>query len=558
MQNDRQVDRLSWGDTVFLHLEREGMPLNVASVCVFDGEISYQAFIRSVEAKLPLIPRYLKHVVPAPLGMGLPTWEYDAQFKIRHHVKEVTLKHGSDAELKALAGTIFSKMMDRQRPLWDLTLVRGLKGNGSEGKRTGLIFRLHHCLADGIAGVGIMHVLLDTIATTKPLPRRKLQIPKAPRPGILSSLTNTFVDSYADIVKRIVDGYADASTMAERLATGAGSQDTGEGKNLLRELLPEIGAPTERLRFNVLYRGPQNFGWAEIPLAEIKAIKSACGTSVNDVVLALVTATIRRYLGLHGDSVKGRLFRIMIPVNLRGDEKPGQLGNRISLVPVTIPLDIRDPLKLLAAVHERTEFLKRGHAAEVVSMAGGLIAMIPLPARELAGQVINRLPFTPFNMVCTNVPGPQYPLYLLGRKMLHCYPYVPVGGEMTLNCAILTYDGVAYFGFSCDSQAVPDIERLESLLKSSYTQLHKAAGLRAREVAPRTPQKKEKNKKVKPAAGRTKTAARPSSSATAAAAPSLPTPTNGHAAARPDAPAKPATSQTSPLMEENEPTHFIA
>ena len=202
-----------------------------------------------------------------------------------------------------------------------------------------------------------------------------------------------------------------------------------------------------------------------------------------------MTATIRRYLELHGDRVKGRLLRMMVPVNLRGTDGPGDLGNRISLVPVTIPLDIRNPRKLLAAVHRRTELLKRAHTAELVSLTGGLLGMFPNSAQALAGHILNRLPFTPFNMVCTNVPGPQYPLYVLGNKMLHCYPYVPVGGEMALNCAILTYDGTAYFGFSGCVHAAPDLRRLETCLKLSFTELREAAGVR--------PPRKEEKKKVK-------------------------------------------------------------
>jgi diacylglycerol O-acyltransferase len=221
---------------------------------------------------------------------------------------------------------------------------------------------------------------------------------------------------------------------------------------------------------------------------------------VNDVILALVTATIQRYVQLHGDRVKGRLLRMMVPVNLRGNDSPGELGNRISLVPVTIPLDIRNPRKLLAAVHRRTEFLKHAHTAELVSLAGGLIGMLPTSAQAIAGQIINRLPFTPFNMVCTNVPGPQYPLYLLGHKMLHCYPYVPVGGEMALNCAILTYNDTAYFGFSGDVHAVPDLRRLETLLQSSFRELRDAAGIRT----PRKEKKKqEKRVRVKAKAAST-------------------------------------------------------
>ena len=354
MENHRQGDRLSWGDTVFLHLEREGMPLNVASVCEFEGEVSFDEFLRSVESRLPLLPRYLKRVVSPPFNIGLPSWEYDPGFDVRNHVREITLKTGKDVELKALAGRLFSKVMDRQRPLWDLTLVHGLKGN-----RTGLIARLHHCLADGIAGVGIMKVLLDESPARPILPRKRMEMHVPPARDPLTSLMNGVVDSYSDLVKRTLSAAADVLTMAERATANGETLPTDE----VSRFLPEITAFTDRLRFNVPYRGPQKFAWAEIPLAEVKAIRHACGTSVNDVVLALMTATIRRYSELHGDRVKGRLLRMMVPVNLRGSENPSELGNRISLVPVTIPLDIRDPRKLLAAAHARTEFIKRAHAA---------------------------------------------------------------------------------------------------------------------------------------------------------------------------------------------------
>jgi len=466
MQNHQQGDRLSWGDTVFLHLERDGMPLNVASVCTFEGQVSFKDCVRFIESKLPLIPRYLKRVVPERFGLGLPTWEYDPEFDLRRHVREVTLKHGTDTELKAVAAKLFSEVMDRQHPLWDTTLVHGLKGN-----RTGLIIRLHHCLADGIAGVGLINVLLDASPEAPRLPRKKPRLHvrvKSREP--LSSLGASFVDSYANFVQRILSAWADLLSMAERVATKDGNLDRGE----LSRLLLEITASTERLRFNVIYRGPQKFAWAEIPLADVKAIRKNCGTSVNDVLLALVTATIRRYSELHGDRVKGRLLRMMVPVNLRGKDSPGELGNRISIVPVTIPLDARNPRKLLAAVHKRTELLKHAHAAELVSLAGGLIGIFPSALQAFAGPMMSQLPITLFNMVCTNVPGPQYPLYLLGHKMLRWYPYVPVGGEMAVNCAILSYDGKVSFGFSGDVHAAPDLRRLETLLKVSFAELRDA------------------------------------------------------------------------------------
>lgn len=469
MQNHQQSDRLSWGDTVFLHLEREGMPLNVASVCVFDGEISFEDCVKFVESKLPLLPRYLKRVVPAPFGLGLPSWEYDPEFDLLRHVHEVTLKHGTDTELKALAGKLFSKVMDRQHPLWDITLIKGLKRS-----RTGLILRLHHCLADGIAGVGILSMLLDANPEAPRLPRKELKY-RVPSPrDPLSSLTAGFVDSYSDMVKKILSALTDLLSMAERAANGGSGVAAAE----FAKLFPEITAFTERLRFNVVYRGPQRFACAEMPLADIKAIRHKSGTSINDVILALVTATIRRYCELHGDPVKKKLLRIMVPVNLRGNGSTAELGNRISLVPVTIPLSICQPRKLLAAVHKRTEFLKHVHAAELVSLAGGLIGMFPTSMQGIVGPLVSQLPITPFNMVCTNVPGPQCPLFLNGHKLLRCYPYVPVGGEMAVNCAILSYNGSVYFGFSGDAQAAPDLKQLEKLLKTSFEELRAAVGIR--------------------------------------------------------------------------------
>src|SRR5450631_2702887 len=490
-------DRLSWGDTVFLHLEREGMPLNVACVCVFEGPIPFKDCVQFVESKLPLIPRYLKRLTFPPLNIGLPSWEYDPTFDIRRHLLEVTLKHGSDAELKTLAGKILSTVMDRQHPLWDMTLVHGLKSN-----RSGLIFRLHHCLADGIAGVGIMNALLDASPDAPRLPKKKIKF-HIPRPrDPLTTLTAGFVESYSDFVKRILSALTDLLSMTERAAANGNSMASDEFVGLL----PEITAFTERLRFNVIYTGPQKFVTAEIPLAEVKAIRHKTGTSINDVILALVTATIRRYCELHGDRVKGKLLRIMVPVNLRGDVSTTEMGNRISLVPVTIPLDIRQPRKLLAAVHQRTEFLKRVHAAELVSLAGGLIGMFPTSVQGMAGPIASQLPITPFNLVCTNVPGPQFPLYLLGHKMLQCYPYVPVGGEMAVNCAILSYNGMAYFGFSGDVHAAPDLRRLESLLMTSFTELRDSAGV----TAPRTKEETtaEKKKAKKTVRAKTKVAAK--------------------------------------------------
>jgi diacylglycerol O-acyltransferase len=215
-------------------------------------------------------------------------------------------------------------------------------------------------------------------------------------------------------------------------------------------------------------------------LADIKAVKNACGATVNDVVLTIVTSAIRHYVEMRSVRIRGRLLRIGVPVNVRGRGDAGELGNRITFLPVTIPLDIRSPRKLLTALRERMAFLKSAHVAELVGMAGSMLGTIPTMAQAVLGSIVNELPLGLCNLICTNVPGPESPLYLLGHKMLRCYPYVPIGGDLGINCAMLTYNGTAYFGFTGDVHAAPDLGRLDKFLKTSFAELRRAVGIRPR------------------------------------------------------------------------------
>jgi WS/DGAT/MGAT family acyltransferase len=469
MQQNRNDNRLSWTDAAFLYLEREGIPLHIGGVSLLEGTVSREDCIRFVQSKLPLLPRYRQRIIAPWFNIGLPTWEFDPDFDVRNHIWEVTLKRGTDAEFKTVAGKILGQLMDRQRPLWDITLVRGLKGN-----RTGFITRVHHCLADGIAGVGLMNTVLDPNPAVPRLPRKPPRLRAAHPRDRLTALMEGWVSSYGNVVEQVLKTLSDGLNIAEKIA-GSGGIASLEP---LKKLLPELAMPTQALHFNATCRGPQKIAWIKIPLSEIKAIKDAMGCSVNDVVLALVTATVRRYASLHGDRIRGRLLRIMVPVDLRSDVNRRELGNFVSLFPVVLPLDIRNPRKLLAAVHERTDFLKRAHVAELVSLASGLPGILPSPLQALAGPIARQVPVAPFNLVCTNVAGPQFPLYLMGHKLLTWYPYVPIGGEMAVNCAILSYNGTMYFGFTGDARVAPDVARLETLLKLSTKELGEAAGTR--------------------------------------------------------------------------------
>jgi len=487
MPGSQLNNSFSWGDALFLYIERPGQPLSIACVSIFEGSFTAKMCRELMQSKLPQIPRYRQRVVFPPFNIGLPTWEFDPKFDIRNHIREVKLHDGSEADLKTLMSGIISTHLDRYRPLWDLTIVRGLSGN-----RTGMIARIHHCLADGLAGLSILNVLMDQSPTAAPTRRTKLKIEQQePRdPG--AQLLDNLVKSYSSAVKGALMLHGEALSIAQQMLSG-----TGDAVGTLMDVVPEIASPAERLPFNVVCHGPQKFGWTEISMDAIKQLRQRCGGTVNDVILTVVGSALRRYSELRGVKVKGRSARIMIPVNVRGNGDLGELGNRIYFLPITVPLDLRDPQKLFGFVRERMEFLKRVRAAELVGFAGGLFSTIPPAIWAAIGPVASQLPLSLCNIICTNVPGPQTPVYMLGHKMIAWYPYVPIGGEMGVNCAILSYNGNAYFGFSCDVGAVPDPENLEKFVKQSFAELY--ASSNRQKSAPKSERRqKEKLSRTRP------------------------------------------------------------
>lgn len=468
-------DRLPPGDAVFLYLENDQMPLHIGSVSVLDGEIPFHDYIDFIESKLPLIPRYRQRLITPPFNVGHPTWEDDPDFDVRNHIHHARLKRGTQAELRALAGRIFSQRMDREKPLWDLTLVDGL-GHG----HSAFISRVHHCLVDGVSGVGILNVILSTSPKVEALPEKKPFHP-APLPDPVLSFLDAMASSFCEMADRILSAQEAALNVAQTLM----NDQARNGWDQLTRLSPEILTPIDRLPFNKPILGPRKVVWTDISIAEIGVIRKTLGGKLNDVVLTAVTRAVSRYTELHGQTVKNRVLRLMVPVNLRQDG-PG-FGNRVSILPVNIPLDIDDPAKLLAAVRHRTEALKGARVSDLMLLAAAWIGMTPTPLFAMLGPYANALPMPVFNMVCTNVPGPQYPLYLLGREMLTLHPYVPIGNDMGVCCAIQSYNGKLFFGFTADTAAAPDADRLADFLDEAFAELQKAACIEpeeAPEVAP--------------------------------------------------------------------------
>lgn len=257
--------------------------------------------------------------------------------------------------------------------------------------------------------------------------------------------------------------------------------------------LPQILTPPDRLPFNRPCRGPRKLAWTSVPIAGVKAIRAACGGTLNDVVLVTLTGAIRRYAQLHGEPIHRRTLRVMAPVSLRRNGNAQALGNRVSLLPVNIPFDLLDPIRLLEIVRGKTEALKGAHVADLISLGATWMGLLPAPLQALLGPVASHVPAPAFHLVCTNVPGPAFPVYLLGRQMVAYHPYVPIGAEMGLNCAVLSYNGRVYFGLTGDSVAVPDIDVLQGLLDQSFAELCEAAGI----VPQGSPQKNPRKRRAR-------------------------------------------------------------
>ena len=461
--------RLSGVDAAFLYLERKEIPLNIAAVCVFDGPIPFDEFVAGMDSKLHLIPRYQQLAVAPPYNLGPPTWEPDPYFDIRRHIFRVRLDSpGGEAQLEALAGRILTQVMDRSKPLWEIYVIDGLK-NG----RGALLARVHHALADGVSGAALMQVMLDPTpegsrAIRKPPPRPKV-VP--PQPTLTEALANTLRGTVENLIA------AEAGVMAFTHALLSGRLQKGlEG---LASLMPELAASSERLPFNKPCTGDRRFCWVGFDFADVKGIRGVAGGTVNDVILTVVTRALASYVKLHGETVRNRFVRIVCPVNLRQDNGES-LGNRITFLPVALPLDVRNPLEALRGVSARMEIMKGARVADMVALIAAWLGAAPPPLQWLFWWGIPQLtlPVPLLNTICTNVPGSPVPLYAAGRRMLECYPHVPTGQELGVNIAVQTYDGRIFFGLTSDTHAAPDAGRLRDFLRTSFEDLCREAGLR--------------------------------------------------------------------------------
>jgi WS/DGAT/MGAT family acyltransferase len=458
--------RLSAQDASFLYFEREEAPMHIGSIAVFEGQIPYDRFVETIAARLHLIPRYLQKVMPAPFNIGHPTWEWDLEFDIRRHIFQAKLEPpGGESELMDLAGDIFAKPLDRDKPLWEMHLV-----NDVEGDRSAIISKVHHCLVDGVSGIELLMIVFD-MSPNPPPPPPAPAIEKG-RPG---SVLTRLIESVLDNTSARLERWLDVQRTFIDTTLGGNPIDRAM-RAAIETALPYLSAPVVRAPFNKPLGGGRKYASSEFSFAEVRAIRHAGGGTVNDVVLAVLGGALSRYLEMHGQTTDGRSARILTPVNVRRENERGQLGNRVSMLLVEVPVGNMNPLQRLRIIRERTERLKRRNVADGIELIYQMLMTTSPPLQALLAS-LPQPPNTVANTICTNVPGPMIPLYTVGHRMLAHYPLVPIAWEMGIGCGVTTYNQNLYFGLIGDAKAGPDVARLKEFLDQAYVELRTAAGI---------------------------------------------------------------------------------
>jgi diacylglycerol O-acyltransferase / wax synthase len=459
-------DRLSALDASFLHLEDSSAHMHVASVMLFEGSPPpYDELLEAIERRLSLVPRYRQRLAFVPLAQGRPRWVDDPHLNLRYHVRYTALPSpGSEEQLKDLAGRVFAQQLDRDKPLWELWLAEGL-----EGDRFAMLAKTHHALVDGISGMDIVSVLFDTspepVAPTDPGDR---WLPR-PLPSRAQLLAEALVER-ATIPAEVSRSVRALLRGPRRVLEGVRDAAVGVGAMAWAGLNPAPSTP-----YNDSIGPHRRFTWVRADLADLKAIKNELGGTVNDVVLATVAGALGAHLRRRGQQTDGLELKAMVPVSVRSDVERGALGNRVAAMMAPLPVWCQDPVARLDIVRQELRGLKSGGQAVGAQVLTELTAFAPPTIMDQAARLSARQRL--FNLVVTNVPGPQFPLYLLGRRMLETFPMVPLAKNQALGVALLSYDGSINFGLVGDFDLLWDLDELARDVRESLEELAASAGV---------------------------------------------------------------------------------
>lgn len=476
-------DHLTFLDNSFLIMEAPNAPMHIAGTATFeggnligaDGALDIDAIRAYVASRLHLIPRYRQRLSALPLQQR-PIWVDDPHFNIHYHVRHTALpRPGDERQLKRLAARIMAQHLDRSKPLWEIWLIEGLAG----GDRFAMVSKIHHCMVDGVSSVDLLNVLLQ------PAPSDEI----AEAPEWIPRPAPTVMDLAAETVEQLATWPRSLGDTVRRTVRDA--QDPRSDLRARLRAVRDSFADVRTVSPTPLNRpiGPhRRFDWHRMPLGEIKAVKNALGGTLNDVVLATVSGAVRRFLERHRVDVGDLDFRVMAPVSVRTAGERGTLGNRVSAWMVPLPLAERDPRAALARIHETTGRLKESKeamGAEVLAQVG---EWTPSTLLSLASRMLTRA--LPFNLVVTNVPGPQLPLYLMSARMLDNFGLIPLTDYLCLGIVLFSYDGQLCWGFTCEWDLMPDLHDFVRDVDAAFDELRAAAAAaappaRSRPAAPK-------------------------------------------------------------------------
>jgi diacylglycerol O-acyltransferase len=431
---------------------------------VFEGPPpAYDEFLKHVEARLHLVPRFRQKLAFPRFQMGRPMWIDDPSLSLEYHVRHSSLPEpGDNEQLELLVGRIFSQRLDRAKPLWEMWLVQGLESN-----RFAIISKTHHALVDGVAGVDIATVLFDANPVPSGLtPSVRSWEPKQ-EPGEVELIARG-LEGMARFPLRVARRVV--RTAKHPRHTAARAAETAEG---LGEVAWELMNPAPKVPLNQSIGPHRRYRWTHAKLADFRLIKDALGGTVNDAVLAVTAGAMRQWFAQRGIKVQGVELRALVPVSMRTEEERGMLGNRLAVFRAPLPVYAADPVERLRIVREEMSKVKQ---SKQVMGAEAIVKMNDFAPPTVLAQA-SRLNFSTrlFNMIVTNVPGPQFPLYVLGRELETVVPVAFLPDNHTLSIAIFSYNGNVSFGLLGDFDAMEDIDEVRDGVERSLKELLDAA-----------------------------------------------------------------------------------
>jgi len=463
------LDRLSALDAGFLARERGGSHMQIGVVAICEGPAPPQEkLLEAIAGRLHLVPRYRQKLAVPPAETGRPVWVDDPSFLLEYHVRRTALPApGDEALLMATTARIFSQRLDRAKPLWELWVVEGV-----EGGRFALISKTHHALVDGIAAVDLAMLLFDVSPEPPPAEPPPPWRP-SPEPTPVELAAASVAEAAADSVKLAV-GSLGALTHPGRAFGALRDAAEGVGEVAWAMLNP---APTTPLNVEI---GPhRRFVAVRFALDDFRRIKRTFGGTVNDVVLTVVTAALRAWLQGRGVRTAGLELRALVPVSIRTSKDQGTAGNRLAAMRGPLPVYVADPVERLRTVRQAMQDLKGSKQAVGAEVLAGAQAFVPPNVMAQAARVTfsTRL----FNLLVTNVPGPQFPLYVQGRELVDAFPVAFLAEDHALSVAAFSYNGKVNFGLLGDYDALPDLEVIGGHLEEAVAELVALAAERTEE-----------------------------------------------------------------------------